>query len=534
MPIRVAIRADAAAEIGTGHVRRCLALAQGLREAGAEVWLVCRPLDAASLAVVQGSDTPVLWLPAAPGSAPLDASDLPPHAAWARIAQEEDAAQVAALLRPLGVQWVCVDHYAFDARWHAAMRAALGCRIAVIDDLADRAIDAEVLLDQNWAEDHARKYAGRLVRGTGTRILAGPRHALLAPAYRTAASYVFHPQVRSIGVFMGGTDPGGASARVLAACAQAGFDGAVEVVSTSSNPHLVALRQACAQRRRTTLTLDAPDLAAFLVRHDLQVGGGGGATWERCCLGAPSIAVMLADNQRSVVPALERMGVLEQARLDAPTSDPQSLPAVLLALLHDSQRRRQLAEAGPALVDGRGAQRVAVCLLAQSASVRGATMDDAPLLHAWRNHPDVRRVSHDPSQIPLAAHLRWMESVLADPARLLLVAHIGSLPVGCVRFDQRNDVIAGLTRNPRGDETNHEVSIYLDPALHHLGLGQPVLRAAEQALAARHEGPLTVHASVLPDNAASRRLFEGAGYEGGPLSFTRRLPARSPGQNGAP
>ena len=161
-----------------------------------------------------------------------------------------------------------------------------------------------MLVDQNWAEDHAAKYADRLVRGPGTRILGGPRHALLAPAFRAAAPYAFQPQVRSIGVFMGGTDPGGASARVLQACDEAGFDGEVEVVSTASNPHLESLRAACARRPRTTLTLDAPDLAGFFGRHDLQVGGGGGATWERCCLGAPSIAVMLAENQRSVVPAL--------------------------------------------------------------------------------------------------------------------------------------------------------------------------------------------------------------------------------------
>jgi UDP-2,4-diacetamido-2,4,6-trideoxy-beta-L-altropyranose hydrolase len=416
------------------------------------------------------------------------------------------------VLEELGVQWVCADCYAFDARWHRAVRDALGCRIAVIDDLADRALDADVLVDQNWAADHAAKYAGRLDRVS--RILGGPRHALLAPALRAAPAYDFQPQVRSIGVFMGGTDPGGASARVLAACDEAGFSGDVDVVSTSGNPHLDALREACARRPRTTLTLDLPDLAAFFGRHDLQIGGGGGATWERCCLAAPSIAVMVADNQRSVVPALAAMGVLEASGFD-------ELPGTLRTLLHDEERRRRLAQAGRRLVDGRGAQRVALCLLAQDVRVRPATMQDGPMLHAWRNHPDVRRVSRDACEIPLDAHLRWMQSVLADRRRLLLVAHVGDIPVGSVRFDQR-------------DADSHEVSLYLDPALQGLGLGRAVLRAGERALADRCSSAVIVQASVLADNPASQRLFAGAGYEGGPLSFRRRLPPAGSMQNDAP
>jgi UDP-2,4-diacetamido-2,4,6-trideoxy-beta-L-altropyranose hydrolase len=519
MPPRVAIRADAAGHIGTGHVRRCLALAEALREAGAQVWLVCRAIDAASASVVQGSDTTVLWLPHPEPGERFDAPGLPAHAAWARVPQEQDAAETAAVLRPLGVQWVCVDHYAFDARWHGAVRDALGCRIAAIDDLADRVLDADVLLDQNWAEDHAAKYAVRLARGEDTRILGGPRYALLAAAYRQAKPYVFDAQVRSIGVFMGGTDPGGASVRVLAACAQAGFDGEVEVVSTSGNPHLAALRKACAGRPRTALTLDAPDLADFFGRHDLQIGGGGGATWERCCLGAPSIAVMVADNQRSVVPALARMRVLAAATFDASGAD--GLPHVLRDLLRDADERRRLAEAGRALVDGRGAQRVALSLLARTASVRPATLQDAPLLHAWRNHPSVRRASHDAGEIPLAGHLQWMQSVLADPARLLLLAHVGEIPIGSVRFDRRAD-------------GSHEISLYLDPALNGLGLGTAMLRAAENALVDRCKGAVTVHASVRADNAASRRLFEAAGYRGGPLAFHRCVPAAGNMQNDAP
>lgn len=213
------------------------------------------------------------------------------RAAWAGVSQTQDAADTARTLADWHPDTVVVDHYAFDARWHRAVRNALGCRLLVIDDTADRALDADALLDHNWAPDHRTKYAGRLQRKP--LWLCGPRFALLAGAYRGAGRYRFHDAVRSIGVFMGGTDPGGISARVLASCRVAGFTGPVEVVSASANPHLAGLRQACANDGHATLTLDQPDLATFFARHDLQVGAGGSASWERCCIGAPTSAASL-------------------------------------------------------------------------------------------------------------------------------------------------------------------------------------------------------------------------------------------------
>lgn len=426
-------------------------------------------------------------------------TEAPLHAGWAGVPQAQDALDTAQTLKDWSPDWVVVDHYAFDAHWHKAIRDALRCRLLVIDDTADRMLDADALLDHNWAPDHRAKYAGHLQREP--LWLCGPRFALLARAYRGAARYRFHDAVRSIGIFMGGTDPGGVSARVLTACRSAGFTGPVEVVSTSANPHLTGLREACQRDGQATLTLDQPDLAAFFARHDLQIGAGGGATWERCCIGAPTVALALVANQSAVVPGLAALGAVRAA-------DEATLPDVLRELIANPAARQSLAERAAALVDGRGTQRVALALLRDRLQLRPATADDARLLHGWRNHPAVRAVSASQDPITFDAHQRWLQAVLADTTRWLFVAQVGQLPVGSIRFD-------------RLDNGHLEVSLYTDPDLQGLGLGLRLLAAGEQALLARHPGGFTMQAQVLPGNTASQRLFQAAGYHGGPLQYRK-------------
>jgi len=399
------------------------------------------------------------------------------------------------------LDWLVVDHYAFDARWHQAVRHALGCRLLVIDDTADRALDADALLDHNWALDHRAKYAGRLLREP--RWLAGPRHALLSPAYRSAPRHRFHPEVRSIGIFMGGTDPDGISARVLTACRAACFVGHIEVVSTSANPHLAALRQDCEADTKVVLTLDQPDLAAFFARHDLQIGAGGGAAWERCCIGAPTIAIALAANQSAVVPGLASLGALRAATEN-------TLTEVLRELIADPTVRQPLGERAAELVDGRGAQRVALNLLRDTLGLRPATLADAQLLHAWRNHPAVRSVSGTTEPIAFADHQAWMQRVMSSPDRWLFVAQVGDLAVGSIRFD-------------RLDSGHLEVSLYTDPQLQGLGLGPRLLQAGEQQMLLILRTPFTVNATVKASNTASQKLFEGGDYHGSPPSYYKSV-----------
>lgn len=515
---QVALRVDASVTMGTGHLRRCLSLAQALAEQGARVTLVTRALDGVAALVLGQCAWPVAWLPRPVAEPDAQAwADGPPHAAWAGVCWSQDATETADAIKETLPDWLVVDHYAFDARWHQAIRQRLGCRLLVIDDIADRPLDADILLDHNWAADHRAKYQGRLQREP--TWLAGPRFALLSAAYRDAPRYSFHPEVRSIGIFMGGTDPGGITAKVLRCIRQeAGFDGRIEVVSTTANPHLSALRAACVASPGTTLTLDLPDLSAFFARHDITIGAGGGATWERCFVGVPTIGLVIADNQAASLPGLHALDTLRAAYLaDAPHAHRglgmKPLSDTLSGLIDDTAARKRLCAAAAALVDGRGAQRVALRVMGEVLRVRPATLADSPMMYAWRNHPAMRRVSRHNTAFKYEEHVKWLKDALQANDRNLLVGHIGQFAIGCIRFD-------------RYDTQTIEVSLYLDPDLHGLGLGKQLLSRGEQHLAAILERDALIHAIVLPGNQASVKLFEACGYQGGPTHFNKALNRR--------
>lgn len=354
--MRVAIRVDLSVPMGLGHARRCQSLAFALRDSGAQILFVSRPMDLDSRAVLSRPFYDVRLLERPAGAYERIDQAAPQHASWAGVSWEQDANDTIAALRGWQPDWLVIDHYSFDSRWHTSVRHALGCRILVVDDLADRDLDADILVDHNWCDDHRLKYGSHATRVS--RLLGGPRFALLGPDYATTQPYSFRPEVESIGIFMGGTDAARLSETALAACRRiAGFSGTIEVATTSSNPNLRRLRECCAVSPGTTLLVDQPSLAGFFARHDLQIGAGGGATWERCCMGAPSIAVIGAANQVPVLRPLSGLGVL--LAVESENANAPMLAGYVGELIESPATRHDLGVSARNMVDGLGSTRVA-------------------------------------------------------------------------------------------------------------------------------------------------------------------------------
>ncbi|MDY7096648.1 MAG: UDP-2,4-diacetamido-2,4,6-trideoxy-beta-L-altropyranose hydrolase [Pseudomonadota bacterium] len=496
--MKIAIRVDASSDIGTGHVRRCLSLACALKQSGAQLRFVTRDLGLDAVALIRNAGFgDVVQLPS-PETSADNYDEAVPHAAWARVSQSQDAAETAAALADFAPETVILDSYAFDARWHEAVADALGSAIALVDDLADRQLSADYVIDHTYSPDHRAKYSSVLSKPA--KILGGPHFGLLGPAYADAPRYDFNETVRSVGVFLGGVDAQGHSALMLEALSQSGFAGQVEVVTTSANPHLTALQDAVANRPNTILSTDLPDLAAFFARHDLQIGAGGGASWERCCIGVPTLLVVVAENQHSVAPLLAREGVADYA----PDLSIETLSAKIAQLVNDAPKRCAMAEKSRELVDGLGATRVAIALTKTRLRLRTASLEDARLMFVWRGHRATRAVSRETGELDWDAHVRWLEAVLADGNRQLFVSEIGDRPVGVIRLDGNGSRRA-------------EVSLYLDPALHGLGLGPHLLLAGEDKA-----GFEVIDATVLDGNLASQRLFAKCGYhQTGPESWRK-------------
>jgi UDP-2,4-diacetamido-2,4,6-trideoxy-beta-L-altropyranose hydrolase len=501
MTTKIAIRVDGSAQIGTGHVQRCLSLADALRRGGAEIVFVTRlGGDVVARLIAEHGFEHITLRETATDFVPEPGT--PAHAKWAGIGWMGDAAETIAELSD-DMDWVTVDHYAFDAHWHRAVANGLQAKIAVIDDLGDRSLAADFVIDHNPVGNSSIKYANSI--GSVGKFLIGSRFALLGAAYANMPARTINPDVTSIGIFMGGGDANNLSSLVLHACRSQGYAGSITIASTSANPNLHSLMAEVEQDNACTLLLDQPNLAEFFAAYDLHIGAGGGASWERCCAAAPAIVLQTAANQSVVIDAL----IAAKAAICCRSSDPEEIEVALKTALASVQLRHDLSHAAAQMVDGKGCVRVAAALLRSDLTVRPAESADGPMIHQWRNDVRTRSVSRDPDAIDLEQHLEWFAKSLLNPDRSMWIGMIGDIPVGLVRFDR-------LT------EAQFEVSIFLDPDLHALGLGSPLLRAGEAALADTHPGSLEIHAETLPENTGSQAMFKREGYEGS-VRFVKRL-----------
>ncbi|NKJ22869.1 UDP-2,4-diacetamido-2,4,6-trideoxy-beta-L-altropyranose hydrolase [Dyella sp. SG609] len=427
--MKAAFRADASFQLGSGHVMRCLALARALREEGASCRFVCRELPGHLGARIAAEGFELALLPADGEAAAMD--------------ERGDAEATIEALRG-SVDVLIVDHYALDARWEQALQPHAG-KLVAIDDLADRPHLAQMLIDQN-AGRRAERYAGLV--STDCRVLAGPRYAMLRPEFRQRreASLARRAQapLHRIVISMGGGDPADATSLALEGLSRSLLPAACRIT-------VVLGAQAASKERVRELAARSPwpcevledvgDMAALLADCDLAIGAAGVSALERCCLGLPSLLVILADNQRPGAQALVRQGAA--MLLGGPENLPDAIPAAMQDLLAPDAWRAMSAAAAD-ICDGLGLQRVRICIedlalrpsSSHEATVRPMRPDDLDAVLSWRNHPDVRRHMYTTHEIGIAEHRAWYERSAADPRRHLLIVEQAGQPLGFVHFTE--------------------------------------------------------------------------------------------------
>lgn len=518
--LRIALRADASPAIGTGHLMRCLTLADALAQGGHETRFVTRGEESAALVRARGHACDVLTeARGQPQDQDQDqngadeAGDLA-HSHWLGGSQQADARDSAALLGA-GWDWLVVDHYALDARWEKVVAAATGARVLAIDDIADRRHDCAILLDQNLQERPGRYDA--LVPGD-CRQLIGPRYALLGPAFaRLRADPPLRDGARGV-IYLGGVDRPGATMLALGALDRAGLgDRPVDVVIGAANPRRAAIADWCRAHPASTLHAGGADMAALLAGAGWAIGAAGASAWERCCLGVPTILLTIADNQRPGAAALGAAGAALVAG-EVGALDAGSLAAMIAVLHRADGLAGHIAHQAAALVDGAGVGRVVRALAAPAIRLRPARADDCERIWQWRNHPATRAHVPDPAPIALADHRRWFEGILAGTRPTdLLIGETGDTAVGVLRFDHapvpEPDAGGAADGGAAAGRTAATVSIYLVPGRAAApGSGQALLRAGAAWLARERPATTHVEALILSGNKASQGAFAGAGY----------------------
>ncbi|WP_343821848.1 UDP-2,4-diacetamido-2,4,6-trideoxy-beta-L-altropyranose hydrolase [Castellaniella daejeonensis] len=363
MKLKVIFRTDASLNIGTGHVMRCLTLADALRNQGVECHFICREHPGHLMNQIRVAGHEVHSLPPHQRWQPVvGASDvtMPAHAEWLGASQEQDAMACASILRALHPDWLVVDHYALDIRWETVQRPY--CRkLVIIDDLADRRHDCDFLLDQTFGrreEDYQHLVPQKSV------LLCGSRYALLRPEFAQWRPYSLArrklPQLEHLLIALGGVDRINATGQILDALIAGCLPDKcrISVVMGETAPWLSQIQHKAAQLSwSTSVLIGVTDMARLMADSDLAIGAGGATSWERCCLGLPTLLVVVADNQLAVARNLEQFGaarIMSYGALD----DGNFVTQHLRDLQGNPQAMASMTHAAASAVDGKGVERV--------------------------------------------------------------------------------------------------------------------------------------------------------------------------------
>lgn len=351
--MKIAFRVDASMQIGTGHVMRCVTLADALLDRDIKVHFICRYLPSSLEKMLRDKGFHVSILPASQesnGEFPLAHSD------WLGVPQEVDARAALALIQNQGYDWLIVDHYALDVRWEKILRSEVK-KVMVIDDLADREHDCDILLDQNLYADQEIRYKDKV--SSQCRTLIGPRYALLRKEFSEFRNKVEPRQgrVTRILVFFGGVDAKNFTSKAILGLSQiTEHKFFVDVVIGDQHPNKNGIEILC-QRLGYICHVQTNKMAELMANADFSIGAGGSASWERCCLGLPSLLVALAENQVDIANALDSICACVYIGL----ADKVNFLAIkdkVTDLLNSQDQLAMITKQSFSLVDGQGVSRV--------------------------------------------------------------------------------------------------------------------------------------------------------------------------------
>jgi len=307
----VFFRSDASLEMGAGHVMRCLTLAQALKERGSSVRFICRKHKGNMIRKIRSRGFIVHELDI---SNEDNVDDKLTHYRWLGATQKKDAEDCAEVLKGRRPDWVIQDHYALDEEWQNALKPYYE-KLMVIDDLADRRHQCNILLDQTFGR--REKDYSTLVSGY-RKLLLGSQYALIMPEFLKWRPYSLarrtYPKFDQLFINMGGVDVDNVTEKVLDELIHCDLrsDLRVVIVLGAENPHIEGVKlRAKALPCKAVVECDIDNMAEVMANSDIAIGAAGSTTWERCCLGLPTIQIVIAQNQAIIAQNLAEFGAIK-------------------------------------------------------------------------------------------------------------------------------------------------------------------------------------------------------------------------------
>ncbi len=525
--MNVVIRADASIYIGSGHIMRCLVLAKQLQQLNYQVIFATRPQQGDFVEHIKKQGFKVIELiQPKVFQKPQHSAD---YHAWLQVPWQVDADDLLDKVQAFEFDkndLVIVDHYALNIEWEQYVAKELNCKIVAIDDVL-RKHHCDMLLDQTLGRspsDYSKltpkycdimtglEYALLNEKFSKYRQLAlnKPKNATSSQNVNQNNSYKPH----SLLIMMGGIDNTNITLFTLQAVEKYGFEkfAQITVIINPKSPFYKSVKQYLVNQPRHIIQLDFVDnIAELMCEHSIAIGAPGSTSWERVCLGMPSIIVPLAENQEMICTQLAKAKVAIAVAFDQLQT---KLCEALTALVSNFEQYRENCLS---LCDGFGVYRVAakVDILLQADSYlngcRLATNKDIDLVFKWQSLPETRRYALNKNIPTYQEHCSWMQAKLASSDDFFYIIE--------KKAAANNKTSVGVLRLDYGGNNTYTLSIFIDPEYFGLGLASQTLSYID-----RVHPQITINATVLVENTASQKLFTKAGYKHLTAEHYQRLP----------
>jgi len=500
--MRVIFRVDASLQIGTGHVMRCLTLAQMLKENGANVKFICRKHEGNLIDKIRSSGFNVSELDLLLGDK-VDHKLF--HSHLLGTTQQQDAIDCVSALQPTKIDWLIVDHYGIDEDWQKDLKVYCD-QLMVIDDLADRKHQCDILLDQSFGRQQ-RDY--ETLVPTSCRLLLGPQYALIRPEFANWRQYSLerrtHPTFKQLLINLGGIDVNNVTEQILKELEICNLphDMKIIIVMGGSAPHLESIKsKADSLSYKIEVKVDVDNMAEIMANADIAIGAGGITTWERCCLGLPTLQIAIAKNQEfsnETLAGHNAVKLLKEVREVANLlKDPGDWMKVVGGLAAQ-------------ICNGMGAYKVFSKIANYKITLEhfgkvelhnyvNLNVDDKILALNMRNHPEIKRWMYNQDDISNESHFDFIKSLEVDAERRYFLVKQKQRIIGSINFGQidlHNSVEFGLYTNPF-DQLK--------------GAGR-ILEAAAIYYAFRELGVSKLKLEVLTNNERAINFYKKCGFQ---------------------
>jgi len=451
--LKVVFRVDASLTMGTGHVMRCLTLAQVLKENGANVEFICRQHKGSLIDKIYSIGFNIYKLGILEE---LEVANKLAHSHWLGATQQQDASACIDILKTNQTDWLIVDHYALDADWQNRLKPYCE-KLMVIDDLADRKHQCDILLDQTFGRQQ-EDYSELVPKDC--QLLLGSQYALLRPEFAKWRTYSLErrskPEFKQLLINMGGVDVDDFTGQVLDELKTCTLptDVNITIVMGSSAPCLESVKsKAISLPYKTEVKVDVDNMAEIMANADIAIGAAGATTWERCSLGLATIQIVVAENQIFLAKILEQHDAVQLVT---------KVNEISQLLESSNEWLKDVGVTASQICDGMGVYKVSnkmtdcKILLEEFGEVElynyvNLSVDDKVLALDMRNHPQIKKWMHYQERISKKTHCEFIKSLESNMDRRYFLVKQKNIIIGSINFSEinfHNSVEFGIYTNP--------------------------------------------------------------------------------------